>query len=125
MKALWPLLIALAGCAGPSSNQRVDTSDTAKWFTDACMGEWVAVMPAASKASGLFRLKILPGGHFEASVGNEVFLGQWQSVGTLDAAVLMTDAKSGKVLQIYECPLNDPTVTIGDDPFEYHVRRPS
>ena len=125
MKALSPLLIALAGCASPAPNQRVDTSETAKWFTDACMGEWVSVSPAVSRASGPFRLNILPGGRFEASIGNEVFVGQWQSVGTLDAAVLMTDAKSGKVLEIYECPLNDPTVTIDDDPFEYHVRRPS
>ena len=89
------------------------------------MGEWVYVPPAGADPADAFHLSLKPDGRFEAHFGRKDFAGQWESVGTLDAAVQMTDAKSGEVLQIYECPLDDPTVTFENETTEYHVRRPS
>jgi hypothetical protein len=124
MRAVILSAFALCGCANPTSRP-IDTRQTAKFFVEACMGEWVYVPPANDDTAGAFRLNLHTDGRFEAELGQEKLIGDWQSFGTLDAGVRMTDSKTGKELEIFECPLNHPTVMIDGHANEYRVRRPS
>ena len=89
------------------------------------MGEWVHLPPASDHSAGAFRLNLHQDGRFKAEFGQEMLTGGWQAFGTLDAGVRMTDSRTGKELEIVECPLDEPTVTIDGDTEEYRVRRPS
>ena len=124
MRAIIVSASALAACANPTP-QPIDTSQTAKFFVEACMGEWMNVLPATGDNARPFHLNLHPDGRFEAEIGQEKLVGDWQSFGTLDAGVRMIDSKTGKELQIVECPFDQPTVMIDGDANEYRVRRPS
>lgn len=101
----------------------IDTSAIAKDFIDACMGDWVSAPVSRKDSDNPFRLRLYPDFRFEAQFPSEQLSGDWFAVGTLDAAVRMTDPKTGKELEIAECPGDKPTVFIGVN--EYPVRRPS
>jgi hypothetical protein len=124
MRAVILLAFALGACVNPTPRP-IDTSDTAKGFVEACMGEWVHLPPASGDDAGAFRLKLHPDGRFEAEFGKKKLTGEWQGFGTLDAGVRMTDSRTGEELEIVECPFNEPTVMIEGDTEEYRVRRPS
>lgn len=114
---------ALSACANSTAPEPTNTSQIAKEFVEACMGEWVHVPPASGDNAGPFRVKVRPDGQFEAELGGKKLIGAWEAFGTLDAGVRMTDGSSGEVLEIVECPGDKPTVVLGTD--DYPVRRPS
>jgi hypothetical protein len=89
------------------------------------MGEWVHLPPATGDNAGPCRLNLHQNGRFEAEFVQKKLTGDWQSFGTLDAGVRMTDSRTGEELEIVECPSDEPTVMIDGDTDEYRVRRPS